>query len=925
MSTTQELHDLPAQYDPGQTERAIYERWIEAGIFSAEEKRSRRNGGDRDPFVIVMPPPNVTAVLHMGHGLNNTVQDVIIRWRRMVGDETLWVPGTDHAGIATQNIVEKQLAAEGLTKFDVGREAFVERTIAFVEETGGEILRQLRAIGCSADWNRTAYTLSPELSRAVREAFVQLYERGLIYRGHRVIHWCPRCLTSLSDEEAQHGEEMGTLYHIAYPIVGSREKASLTVATTRPETLLGDVAVAVHPEDERYRALIGKSVMLPIANIEIPVIADEYVDPAFGTGVVKITPAHDPNDFEVGKRHNLAMPVIMAPDATMANGVDAGSRVPPDLLGVDRFEARARIIKSLEKTHQLIKVEPHQHAVRHCYRCDTVVEPRLSDQWFVKMQPLAKPALEAVRDGTIRILPAKHEAVYINWLESIRDWNISRQLWWGHRIPVWYCEKCDQQIVSRTDVAACDKCGGSVRQDEDVLDTWFSSWLFPISTLGWPDKDSAALAAFYPTDDLITAPEILFFWVSRMIMAGYAFMDAPPFHTVYLHGTVRDMNHVKMSKSLGNGIDPLDVVQQYGADALRYTVISGMGIGTDLMLDPKDLERSFAPGRNFATKLWNIGRFLLANVGTSPVRSVDELRDNELTLADRWILGRLNATILQADSALGPARPERGKWRQDERYSGIRLSEFAESARAFVWNDVADWYLETTKGRIGGTGGDSEVARAVLTHVFDYALRLLHPVMPFITETLWQRLPFPVGAERAEFLAIAPWPLPRPRSKAENDDMSRFDLVREAVSAVRQIRSDYAIPPGKSMDVIVQSRGDIALFTEHAPLIGRLSRTAVKVGGQTPGAGAAHSLLADGSEVIVPLGGLVDVEKECGKLRTELEQLTRQLEALSARLRNPGFTGRAPAAVVEAERKKEAEWTTRREQLEEKVKALCGG
>ncbi|HMJ19599.1 MAG TPA: valine--tRNA ligase, partial [Gemmatimonadaceae bacterium] len=640
MSTTQELHELPAQYDPGQTERAIYERWVAAGIFSADEKRSSRNGGDREPFVIIMPPPNVTAVLHMGHGLNNTVQDVIVRWRRMVGDEALWVPGTDHAGIATQNIIEKQLAAEGKKKSDLGREAFVARTVAFVEETGGEILRQLRAIGSSCDWNRTAYTLSPELSRAVREAFVQLHERGLIYRGHRVIHWCPRCLTSLSDEEAEHSEETGNLYHIGYTVVGAKDKSILTVATTRPETMLGDVAVAVHPDDERYKKFIGKSVLLPIADVEIPVIADDYVDPEFGTGVVKITPAHDPNDFEVGRRHKLPMPVVMAPDGTMANAVDADGRVPADLIGIDRFEARERIVRSLEKSRLLKKVASHQHAVRHCYRCDTVVEPRLSDQWFVKMEPLAKPALKGVRDGTIRILPERWEAVYINWLENIRDWNISRQLWWGHRIPVWYCDECNKTIVSRTDVTACDKCGGPVRQDEDVLDTWFSSWLFPISTLGWPDKSSAALAAFYPTDDLVTAPEILFFWVSRMIMAGYAFMDATPFHTVYLHGTVRDMDHVKMSKSLGNGIDPIDVVTQYGADALRYTVIAGMGMGADLMLDHRDLERSFAPGRNFATKLWNIGRFLLANVGATPVRSVDELRDDELTLADRWILGR---------------------------------------------------------------------------------------------------------------------------------------------------------------------------------------------------------------------------------------------------------------------------------------------
>ena len=573
----------------------------------------------------------------------------------------------------------------------------------------------------------------------------------------------------------------------------------------------------------------------------------------------------------------------------------------------------------------LEKEEKHEMVLRTCYKCKNVLEPLPMEQWFVKMEPLAKPALKAVRDGTIRILPERWEAVYVNWLENIRDWNISRQLWWGHRIPVWYCDKCRCQIVSRTDVAACEKCGGEVRQDEDVLDTWFSSWLFPISTLGWPDKSSADLAAFYPTDDLITAPEILFFWVARMIMAGYAFMDAHPFHTVYLHGTVRDMNHVKMSKSLGNGIDPLDVVSSYGADALRYTVVSGMGMGADLMLDPNDLERSFAPGRNFATKLWNIGRFLLGNVGTAPVRSVDELNDAELTLADQWILGRLNVAIFKCDAALGAARPQKRSWPSEERYAGLRLNEYAEAARAFVWDDLADWYLESTKGRIGSAEDDSEVARAVLTHSFDYALRLLHPIMPFISETLWQQLPAPVDADRGEFLAIAPWPIPHPDSQSERDAIARFDLVRDAVKSIRQIRSDYAIPPGKSMDVIIQSRAHASLFADHATLIGRLARSSVKVGEHSHGAGAAHAVLPDGSELTVPLGDLVDVEKECRKLRAELEQLEKQLNALTERLQNPGFVSRAPAHVVEAERKKQQDWTKRRAQLSEKVKSLCGG
>ena len=612
-SPTSPLLELAPQYDPRSIEADIYARWMATRAFEANAARSRRVGGSRDPFTIVIPPPNVTAVLHMGHGLDDTVQDVLIRWRRMAGDEALWVPGTDHAGIATQNVIEKQLAAEGKTRFDVGREAFVRRTEEFVRVTGGTILEQLRAIGASCDWTRTAYTLSPELSIAVREAFVRLYEKGLIYRGHRVIHWCSRCLTSLSDEEAEHEDATGTLYHIRYPLL--REDGTpdpehgVTVATTRPETMLGDVAVAVHPDDDRYRALVGKRVLLPISELPIPVIADSYTDPEFGTGVVKITPAHDPNDFEVGLRHALPMPVIMTETGEMRD--EPGSkerRVPDELTGVDRFEARDRIVAALEERRLLVRREAHSHAVRHCYRCHTVVEPRLSDQWFVKMTPLAQPALEAVRRGDIRILPERHHAVYIHWMENIRDWNISRQLWWGHRIPVWYCDRCGgDPHVSRQDLTSCPTCGGPVRQDEDVLDTWFSSWLWPMTTLGWPDTTSEDLRAFYPTDVLVSGPDILFFWIARMIMSGYEFMGERPFHTVYLHGIARDMHGRKMSKSLGNGIDPLDVVGRFGADALRYTVIAGMGMGVDVRLDPDDLEKSFTPGRNFATKLWNIG------------------------------------------------------------------------------------------------------------------------------------------------------------------------------------------------------------------------------------------------------------------------------------------------------------------------------
>ena len=921
--------ELPTHYEPSATEPAIYKAWLDAGAFTADPARATALGGGRPPFTIVIPPPNVTAILHTGHGLNNTVQDVIVRWRRMAGDEALWVPGTDHAGIATQNVVERLIAeTEGRTRFDLGREAFVARTHAFVAETGGAILEQLRAIGSSCDWTRTAYTLTPELSRAVREAFVLLHERGLVYRGHRVIHWCPRCLTSLSDEEAEHEETMGKLYHISYPVTGDPAR-SITVATTRPETMLGDVAVAVHPDDERYRDLVGRTVRLPIAGIDIPVIADDYTDPAFGTGAVKITPAHDANDFDVGLRHGLPMPVVISPTAEMAEVTDAAGRVPEELRGLDRFAARERIEAMLREQGRLVKVESHQHAVRHCYRCDTVVEPRLSDQWFVRMAPLAKPALEAVRSGRVRIMPERWVAVYYNWMENIRDWNISRQLWWGHRVPVWYCDDCDPPqdiIVSRDDVADCPYCHGPVRQDEDVLDTWFSSWLWPMSTLGWPDRDAADLKAFYPTDHLVTAPEILFFWVARMIMAGYAFMDDAPFHTVYLHGTVRDTQHRKMSKSLGNGIDPLDVVALYGADALRWTLISGLGMGADLILDPDDLEKSFAPGRNFATKLWNIARFLLGNVGDEPVASVDALDPASLTRADRWILGRLDAAIVEIDGALGPARPwtseadrSTSAWSESQRATGLRLNEYAEIARRFAWDELAAWYLESVKARLAQPGGDREVARAVLVHAFDAALRLLHPIVPFITEGLWQRLP---GRADGDLLVTAAWP--RPRGGAP--DVTEFDLAREAVEAIRRVRADYAIPPGKEIGALVVPAGAAArrVLDEERPVIGRLARASLAVADRPPVEAAAHVLLADGSEVVVPLAGVIDLEKECARLRAELAQLDKQLAALAQRLGNEGFTSRAPAAVVEAERRKHEEWTARRGQLAGKVKALCG-
>ena len=915
------MSELPDRYDPSITEPAVYAQWLEANCFAADAARSSRLGGDRVPYTIVMPPPNVTGILHVGHGLNNTVQDVLIRWARMRQTEALWLPGTDHAGIATQNVVERLIAQEGKTRFDVGRETFVKRTEAFVEEKGGVILKQLRALGATADWSRTAYTLSPELSRAVREAFVRLYERGLIYKGHRVIHWCPRCLTSLSDEEAEFQDEPGSLYHIKYPLTEDPSRG-LAIATTRPETMLADVAVAVNPKDDRYRSLIGKTVRLPIVHVDIPIVADEYADPEFGTGVVKITPAHDANDFDVGERHRLPAPVVIDEHGKMREERDAAGRVPADLIGVDRFEARERVVERLRAEGALLRVEPHQHAVRHCYRCDTVV---------VQGETVDGGQGAAVRTGAIRILPERWEGVYVHWMENIRDWNISRQLWWGHRIPVWYCDECDPPqnlIVSRDDVRACPHCDGPVRQDEDVLDTWFSSWLWPLSTLGWPNEQARDLKAFYPTDVLVTAPEILFFWVSRMIMAGYAFLGRAPYHSVYLHGTARDTLHRRMSKSLGNGIDPLDVVTLYGADAFRWTMIAGLGIGADVILDPADLEKSFSPGRNFATKLWNIGRFLLSNLGDAPVRPLRDIDERQLALPDAWILERFDAAVAECDGALGPLQPTKAAddadgrhWRDDERYAGLRLNEYAESARRFVWNELADWYLESVKGRLGADAepNDREVARAVLLHVFDGALRLLHPVVPFITEALWQKLP---GRKTGEFLIRAEWP--RLGAAPEDGRGKDFERVRDAVLAVRQIRGDYNVAPGKMLDVVILAPNDRRVYDENAPTIGRLGRARVSISTGPAPESAAHAVLGGGNEIVVPLAGLIDVDKECQRLRGELAALEKQIVSREQRLANPKYVERAPEHVVRSDRATLDEMISKRGQLSEKVRTLCG-
>src|SRR6266550_3080478 len=824
---------LPPQYDPHAVERPLYRPWLERGVFTA------RAESPKPPYVIVIPPPNVTAVLHMGQGLNNVTQDVLIRFERMRGREALWLPGTD-----------------------------------------------------------------PAYSRAVREVFVTLWEEGLIYRGHRVIHWCPRCLTALSDEEAESRDIDGKLYYIRYRVEGG-PAPYLTVATTRPETLLGDTAVAVNPKDARHRAYVGKIARLPIIDLPVPIIADEAVEPGFGTGFVKVTPAHDATDFEIGLRHKLEMPLIMTEDGRMEHP----TRVPKALSQLDRFDAREKIVDLLKERGLLEKVEPHRHAVRHCYRCDSVVEPRLSDQWFVKMKPLAEPALEAYRSGAIRLVPERWGATYEHWMENIRDWNISRQLWWGHRIPVFNCAKCAHQWADREDPKACPKCGGPVEQDPDVLDTWFSSWLWPFATLGWPDR-TPDLKRFYPGHTLVTAPEILFFWVARMIMAGYHFLDARPFSTVYLHGTVRDTQHRKMSKSLGNGIDPLDVVRLFGADALRWTAIAGLSLGSDLILDPNDLETTFAPGRNFANKLWNIGRFILAQLPerVEPLEALDQKR---LQLADRWILSRAQGAISEVTASL----------------ETFRLDDAAKRCFDFVWKELADWYVEAVKPRLAPDAASPSAAaqrapaHAVLAYCFDTVLRLLHPVVPFITEELWQKLP---GRTADELLASAAWPARRdaltdPRAEA------RFALVQDAIAAIRTIRADYRVNPKTRLAATVtpktaDGRGAFEGERETILRLGQLETLGFD--GRRAAQAGAHAVLADGSEVFVALSDAIDLQQECRRLSGELTRLEQQLAGLAAKLTNQQFVARAPAEVVAKEREKERAWHDQRQVLADKLKSL---
>ena len=918
-----DAEQLPKRFDPHAIGPSIYARWEEHGRFTV---RPEDVPDDVQPYVIVIPPPNVTSVLHMGHGLNNTIQDVLIRWQRMKGRPTLWVPGTDHAGIATQNVVERQLAKEGKTRDDLGRKAFEERVWQFVDKTGPRILEQLRAMGCSCDWTRTRFTLDEGLSRAVREVFVRLYEKDLIYRGEYIINWCPRCLTALSNEEAEGEEVEGRLYHLRYPLAETAWDAAaqaaaagaeaigqlpdgrwyLTVSTTRPETMLGDTGVAVNPKDDRYQSLVGADVELPLTGRTIPIVSDDFVDREFGTGMVKMTPAHDVNDFEMAQRTGAPLLNLMTPDAHM------NENAPPAFQGLDRFAARTAVLEALEAEGLRAGDEAHMHSVPHCYRCHTVVEPRLSDQWFVRMKPLAEPALEASRSGRVTFTPERRTKEYETWMENIRDWCISRQLWWGHRIPVWYCDHCGETVVRRNDPHACPSCDrGVLEQDPDVLDTWFSSWLWPFSTLGWPE-DTEDVRAFYPGSALSTAPEILFFWVARMIMAGYEFMGDAPFEKVYLHGTVRDKLGRKMSKSLGNGIDPLEVIEKFGADALRFTVVSAAAVGTDIYLDNEDLEGAFAPGRNFANKVWNAGRFALLNLGDDPIEPITAVADR-LEPVDRWILTRLGETARQIDREL-------------ERF---RLKEVADLLYHFFWGSFADWYLELIKPRMSPDADPDrrEAARSTLLHVLDHTLRLLHPIIPFVTEALFEKLPTAQGTEAPPALIVAPWPDPDPALE-DADAAAQVAALQDVVVEARRLRKEYGIKEGQAVRLELRgwSPGLRSVLEAERSAVERLAwvRLEYADAGSPPAGVGAHAVLASGVELFVPLEGVIDLAQERARLAGEIEGLKGQLEATRRKLANEKFVERAPEAVVQNERDKATRLEEQIGKLDEKLQSLDG-
>ena len=856
--------ELDKQYSPQNVEDRTYKFWCDHKYFHAEVNPNKK------PYTIVIPPPNITGQLHMGHALDETLQDILIRWRRMEGYETLWLPGTDHASIATEAKIVEAMRKEGITKEEIGREKFLERAWEWKAQYGGRIVEQLKKLGSSCDWDRERFTLDEGCSKAVREVFCKLYDKGLIYRGERIINWCPHCLTSISDAEVEYEDQAGHFWHLRYPFKDG--SGYLELATTRPETLLGDTAVAVNPNDERYKGMVGKTLILPIVHREIPVIADDYVDIEFGTGVVKITPAHDPNDFEVGLRHNLEVINVLTPDAKIVDDY-------PKYAGMDRYEARNAIVEDLQAEGALVEIEDYSHNVGTCYRCGTTVEPRVSKQWFVKMEPLAKPAVEVVRNGEVKFVPERFDKTYFHWMENIKDWCISRQLWWGHRIPAYYCDDCGEVMVSAQEVHTCSKCGGNhVHQDPDTLDTWFSSALWPFSTLGYPD-DTKELEYFYPTDTLVTGYDIIFFWVARMIFSGVEHMGQVPFHTVLIHGLVRDAQGRKMSKSLGNGIDPLLVIDQYGADALRFTLATGNAPGNDMRFSDEKVKAS----RNFANKLWNAARFVLMYLGND--YSYPGL-PKDLAIEDKWILSKVNTLAKEVTDNL-------------ERFElGIAVAKLYD----FIWDVFCDWYIEIAKIRLqSGEGADT--AKAVLVYVLTDILKLLHPFMPFITEEIYQAIP-----HDTESIMISKWPEYDP-TLSFADEEAQMEMIMDAIRAIRNRRAEMNIPPSKKSKVYVETAfADV--FAVGSEFIKRLAYASdVEIADAFGDLGNTVTIITNDAKIYIPLGDLVDFEAEAKRLQKELAAAEEKLAFINKKLDNPGFVNKAPEKVVQQNRDEAAKLT----------------
>ncbi len=867
--------ELAKQYDPKDVEDRIYKMWLDGKYFHAKCEK------DKETYTIVIPPPNITGQLHMGHALDNTLQDILIRFKRMQGYDTLWIPGTDHASIATEAKIVEAMKKEGITKEDIGRDGFLERAWNWKKQYGGRIIEQLKKLGSSCDWDRERFTLDEGCSKAVKEVFVKLYEKGLIYRGERMINWCPHCKTSISDAEVEYEEQAGHFWHLRYPFTDG--SGYLELATTRPETLLGDTAVAVNPNDERYKDLIGKELDLPIVHRKIPVIADDYVEMDFGTGVVKITPAHDPNDFEVGLRHNLPVINVMTDDAKIVDEY-------PKYAGLDRYEARKAIVEDLKAEGALVKVEDYSHNVGTCYRCGTTVEPAVSKQWFVKMKPLAGPAIDAVKNGDTKFVPQRFEKVYFHWLENIRDWCISRQLWWGHRIPAWYCDDCGEITVSREDATCCAHCGSkNIHQDPDTLDTWFSSALWPFSTLGWPDNTDD-LKHYYPTNTLVTGYDIIPFWVMRMMFSGLEHTGQVPFDTVLIHGLVRDSQGRKMSKSLGNGVDPLEVIDTYGADALRFSLATGNSPGNDMRYIPERVEAS----RNFANKIWNAARFILMNLDSDKVLPINTA---DFALEDKWIISKYNTLIREVTENL-------------ERFE---LGMAVQKLYDFIWDVFCDWYIEICKSRLNGDNAKAKAtAQSVLVYVFCNTLALLHPFMPFITEEIWQTMPHSCDA-----LMVTEWPEFKEEFSFANEE-AEFEKIMLVIKAVRNRRAEMNVPPSKKAKVCIQTAFK-ETFKTGTDYICRLAYASEVQICDIFDADAAVRVVTDAATVYMPMKELVDIDGEIARLNKDLQKATVDKEFFEKKLNNQGFVAKAPAAVVEQQRESLAKVLDKIKKIEENI------